>query len=166
MTAVAGPPAVRLALAKDAPDLEAIERACFHAPWSRADLVAMLGGGAAALVLAAKAAHSAPGLSGYAAFQRAATEAELLRLAVLEPERRRGVATALIEVGLERLERTGVTEVWLEVAAANTAALALYHHFGFRAVGSRPRYYRDGADALVLSLALPRPALGLPTHRP
>ena len=35
--------------------------------------------------------------------------------------------------------------------ASNTAAIALYERFGFRAAGTRPRYYADtGEDALIM----------------
>ena len=39
----------------------------------------------------------------------------------------------------------------LEVSAANEAALAFYLRRGFARISTRPRYYRDGSDALVLS---------------
>ena len=42
----------------------------------------------------------------------------------------------------------------LEVSAGNEAAIAFYVRRGFAELAPRPRYYRDGADALVLSRAL------------
>jgi ribosomal-protein-alanine N-acetyltransferase len=44
----------------------------------------------------------------------------------------------------------GAAAMFLEVAAGNTPALALYAREGFAEVGRRRRYYADGADALVL----------------
>jgi ribosomal-protein-alanine N-acetyltransferase len=40
--------------------------------------------------------------------------------------------------------------MFLEVAAGNVAALALYRAAGFAEVGRRVRYYADGSDALVM----------------
>jgi ribosomal-protein-alanine N-acetyltransferase len=42
--------------------------------------------------------------------------------------------------------------MFLEVAADNAAALEFYAQAGFVEVGRRPRYYANGADALVLRL--------------
>jgi ribosomal-protein-alanine N-acetyltransferase len=47
--------------------------------------------------------------------------------------------------------------MFLEVAAANDAALALYRREGCVEVGRRLRYYADASDALVLRADLPRP---------
>ncbi|WP_254453743.1 hypothetical protein [Siccirubricoccus sp. G192] len=44
----------------------------------------------------------------------------------------------------------GAAAMFLEVAAGNPAALALYRGLGFDRVGQRRRYYPDGSDALVL----------------
>jgi ribosomal-protein-alanine N-acetyltransferase len=44
--------------------------------------------------------------------------------------------------------------MFLEVAAQNTAARALYAALGFTETGRRPAYYEDGGDALILALAL------------
>ena len=36
--------------------------------------------------------------------------------------------------------------------AANEPALKLYEGLGFNQVGRRPKYYRDGGDAVLLTL--------------
>jgi [ribosomal protein S18]-alanine N-acetyltransferase len=51
------------------------------------------------------------------------------------------------------LERKSPSErIWLEVHAQNSSALALYSNLGFQEVGRRPKYYRDGGDAVLLTL--------------
>lgn len=45
--------------------------------------------------------------------------------------------------------------MFLEVAADNDAARALYAKLGFVEAGRRHGYYGDGADALVLRHSLP-----------
>jgi ribosomal-protein-alanine N-acetyltransferase len=72
--------------------------------------------------------------------------------------RRRGVAIALMLVGLETAREAGVGEAFLEVAVDNEAAIALYARLGFRQAGLRKSYYDLGPagymDALVMRLDL------------
>ncbi len=42
----------------------------------------------------------------------------------------------------------------LEVRPSNATALRLYASFGFRIIGQRNRYYRDGEDAYIMRLDL------------
>jgi ribosomal-protein-alanine N-acetyltransferase len=79
-----------------------------------------------------------------------ADEAEILTLAVAPPARGRGIGAAVLSAGLAEAVARGVRACFLEVAAANVAARALYAAAGFAEVGRRPGYYEDGADALVL----------------
>ena len=74
-------------------------------------------------------------------------EAEILTLAVAPELRRQGVARALLG-GV--LAATAPAPVFLEVAADNHPALALYAATGFAACGRRRAYYGAGRDALVL----------------
>ncbi len=80
---------------------------------------------------------------------------EVLNLAVAPAWRRRGVARALLDQGLEVLSARGAGEVFLEVRVSNQAAQALYVAAGFRPTGMRADYYRNPReDALVLRLGL------------
>lgn len=78
-------------------------------------------------------------------------EAEIARLTVLAEARRQGLASALIVALMREFETLGIQKISLEVRVSNRAAFAIYHKFGFAAVGRRPRYYEDGEDALVLA---------------
>lgn len=89
-------------------------------------------------------------LLGYAVLSAVGADAELQRIAVLPVARRRGIAGLLLAAGRDRARRAGATRVLLEVRADNAAALALYVAEGFVEIGRRPRYYRDGAAALIL----------------
>ncbi len=52
------------------------------------------------------------------------------------------------------IERKSPSEkIWLEVHADNHPAQALYKQVGFIEVGRRPKYYRDGGDAVLFTLA-------------
>ncbi|WP_200306808.1 GNAT family N-acetyltransferase, partial [Paracraurococcus ruber] len=80
----------------------------------------------------------------------AAGEAEILTLAVAPAARRQGLGARLMASALAGAAARGAAAMFLEVAAGNAAARALYAGLGFAEVGRRRRYYADGADALVL----------------
>ena len=64
-------------------------------------------------------------------FSLVADEAELLTLAVRPEQRRRGRAAALLSAALPLLSERGARSLFLEVAADNTPARALYEATGF-----------------------------------
>jgi ribosomal protein S18 acetylase RimI-like enzyme len=73
-------------------------------------------------------------------------EAELLNLGVSPKARQRGLATAL----LRELRRKAKGEIFLEVAENNFGAISLYTHEGWIRIGSRPGYYPQGINAIVM----------------
>jgi ribosomal protein S18 acetylase RimI-like enzyme len=81
----------------------------------------------------------------------AAGEAELVRIAVAPEARGHGFGRTLLELCQAALAAEGIRELHLEVRASNAAAQALYRRCGWREVGRRPGYYRDGEDALLFS---------------
>ncbi|MCB4821929.1 GNAT family N-acetyltransferase [Roseicella aerolata] len=88
--------------------------------------------------------------AGFVLARAAGGEAEILTLAVAPAARRQGIGAALMAGALAGAAARGAEAMFLEVAAGNAAALALYRGLGFAEVGRRRRYYADGADALVL----------------
>ncbi len=88
----------------------------------------------------------------------AADEAEILALAVMPARRRGGLGRALLVAAESHVEAAGGRVVFLEVAESNLPARALYTTAGYREIGRRSRYYRDGTDALVLARPLRRGA--------
>jgi ribosomal-protein-alanine N-acetyltransferase len=91
----------------------------------------------------------------------AAGEAEVLTLAVAPEARRQGLGRALVQRFLAEAGRRGAADAFLEVAADNPAAEALYLACGFTLRGRRRAYYHGPAgqqiDALVLGRAIPAP---------
>jgi ribosomal-protein-alanine N-acetyltransferase len=96
--------------------------------------------------------------AGFALFRTAGSEAEILTIGVRPARRRQGIARLLLARVAIMAATAGSDRLFLEVAADNAAAQALYHAAGFRAVGRRENYYRrsQGAaiDALILQLDL------------
>ncbi|HKI02719.1 MAG TPA: ribosomal protein S18-alanine N-acetyltransferase [Thermoanaerobaculia bacterium] len=138
---------VRPAHPEDLDAMAGLEKAAFQDSWPREMLEYEVVHPRAVLLIASRGEAEPP--AGYAAFRHAAGEAELLRLAVLPAERRRGIARALIAEGLERLRQADVQICFLEVRKDNTPAIALYESLGFTRTGQRKEYYRDGTDALI-----------------
>jgi len=91
---------------------------------------------------------------GYAVASFAGDIAELQRIGVSEDRRRAGIATALLDEVVAEAPATGANRLLLEVREDNAAALAFYAARGFIEIDRRPRYYRDGATAVVLRLPL------------
>ncbi|ABG31274.1 GNAT family N-acetyltransferase [Roseobacter denitrificans] len=95
--------------------------------------------------------------NGFALTRTVAGETELLTLAVHPEYRRRGIADALLKTWLVSVEADAA---FLDVAADNEAAHALYVKHGFAVTGRRTAYYAraDGAnaDALLMRRELTR----------
>lgn len=91
-------------------------------------------------------------VTGYAVSRSVGDVVDLQRIGVAPLHQRGGVATGLLD---DLLGHPGDADrMMLEVSAANDAAIAFYLRRGFTRIDVRPRYYRDGSDALVLSRAL------------
>ncbi|MGE4133396.1 MAG: GNAT family N-acetyltransferase [Bdellovibrionales bacterium] len=90
------------------------------------------------------------GLAAFVLFRLYEQHREITLLATHPGRQRRGDMNFLLSYVLER--RSPSERIWLEVHAANQPALNLYEKLGFQAVGRRPKYYRDGGDAVLLTL--------------
>lgn len=148
---LAARPAPLAATAAHAAVLAAIHAACFPPAeqWGEAAI-------ATQLVLPGGFALLDPA-GGMLLGRMAADEAEILALAVVPALRRQGLGRTLLAAAEASMRAAGGRVVFLEVACTNTAARALYAAAGYREIGRRTRYYRDGGDALVLARPL-RPA--------
>lgn len=85
---------------------------------------------------------------GHAVASCAGDVVELQRIAVHGEHRRRGIGDRLLRAVLD-LAGPG-ERVLLEVREDNVAARAFYARAGFVELARRPRYFADGATALVL----------------
>jgi ribosomal-protein-alanine N-acetyltransferase len=139
--------AIRRAVPADLERLAALEQAAFADPWSGAQIAGEIDERHALVLVDA-------GLEAYAVFRHIAGEAELLRLAVAPPARRRGLGRRLAEEGLAQLRAAGCSACYLEVRTTNRPAIALYEGLDFRRAGTRREYYADGTDALIMHRSL------------
>lgn len=85
----------------------------------------------------------------------AAGEAELLRIAVDPAHRGQGLGCSLLAACQRELAEQGMAQQFLEVRAANAAAIQLYERCGWERCGRRGGYYPDGEDALLFRCSAP-----------
>lgn len=91
--------------------------------------------------------------AGFILTRGAADEAEVITIGTRPSVQRRGVARQLLDHHAAQLADHGVRHLFLEVAASNAPAQALYRASGFTEAGRRKGYYkrRDGLeDAIVM----------------
>ena len=130
----------------DLPQVVAVERQAFAAPWSLAMFVLELSK-PSGVCLAATDGHDA--VRGYLVCSRYDLVWHVMNVAVDPAHLRRGIARTLLDALLDEVGRDA--RLTLEVRASNAPAIALYERFGFRDAGVRPRYYQDnGEDALIM----------------
>lgn len=147
----------------------ATELAAIHAmafagqerPWSKPEILALLADPIVEVHVAYREQRTPDGQRaavGFALCRVMADEAELLTLAVLPDTRREGRGVSLLTACEEGARALGAIRLFLEVAAGNAAAGALYAHAGYRECGRRKGYYLrpDGSrdDAVVMAKPL------------
>lgn len=134
--------------------LAGMHKICFADAWSAESMQALLDMPGTAGLIAVDGgsltpALAAPGPAGLVLWRAVAGEAEILTIAVLPPWRGRGLGGRLLDAALAASAQAGAEAMFLEAAADNNAALALYHARGFERVGLRKGYYA-GKDAVVM----------------
>jgi ribosomal-protein-alanine N-acetyltransferase len=77
-------------------------------------------------------------------------------MAVAVRDRRRGLASSLLDVHLNRLAGYGTRSLFLEVDERNIPARRLYAGFGFAQVGLRKSYYAQAGEETGAALVLRR----------
>lgn len=136
---------VRELVYADLPLVISIERRSFSSPWS----VGMFALEMAKADTIGLTAVEDSRVAGYLVLSRYDRAWHLMNIAVAPEQRRRGVASRLIEAALGRIDSD--EPVTLEVRPTNRSAIALYVGLGFRSFGLRKGYYPDnGEDALIM----------------
>ena len=121
-------------------ELANLHKLCFpHKPWSADDFADLKKSGCE--IIASQ--------NGFIVYRTTLDEAEIITIGVHPDARRTGIGVALLGVMEADLKKSGVKHIFLEVAADNTPARALYEQNGFVQIGVRPRYY-DGVDAIMM----------------
>jgi len=78
-------------------------------------------------------------------------EMHINKIAVTGPERRKGVADALMADCFAFAREHSIRTISLEVRHSNDGAQEFYRRLGFESAYIRPRYYPDGENAVVMT---------------
>lgn len=146
---------VEEAMADDISVIAEIHRASFTQEWT-ADEIAVLASTPGVSVLVARRGSwwTSTRPVGFLLLRTVADEAEILTVAVHPSNRGGGTGRSLVAEALRRLYRERIDHVFLEVAADNEPALAIYRGLGFRMVGERPAYYSGAGENGGLALVM------------
>ena len=123
--------------------LASLHAACFDDPWTDNNFAKLLSMPGAKAYVAMKAGKPV----GFILTRTSADETEIITIGTTPSARRRGIAIALIA------HAAPDTKLFIEVAADNAPARALYARCGFVEAGVRPNYYRrqgTSEDAVVM----------------
>jgi len=129
---------------RDLGGLRQLEKACFPVDsWPLLDLIGVL---SLPNIVRLKAVISDQMIGFVAGDKKSSDLGWIATIGVLPEYRRQGIAAALLTECETRLE---VARIRLSVRLGNTSAIQLYEGFGYQRVDIWPKYYQDGADALV-----------------
>ena len=145
-------PAVSPAGPQDAPQFAMLHAAAFRRGWSAEEFERLL----IEPNVVADRAMAGSRLAGFVLSRLAAEQAEILSIAVAVRDRRRGLASSLLDVHLNRLAGYGTRSLFLEVDERNIPARRLYAGFGFAQVGLRKSYYAQAGEETGAALVLRR----------
>lgn len=96
---------------------------------------------------------------GYSGYWLIVDELHITIIAIHPDWRRRSLGELLLLNIFMQTQEEKAALANLEVRPSNTVAQSLYHKYSFSVIHERPRYYRDGESALVMTADLPLPNL-------
>lgn len=83
---------------------------------------------------------------GFTIIRTAVDQAEILTIVVASAHQRKGLGRSLLQMAETRARERGADIMFLDVAADNPSAIAMYESAGYLQYGKRPRYYRREID--------------------
>jgi [ribosomal protein S18]-alanine N-acetyltransferase len=130
----------------DVASIHAIEQQSFPEPWRREFFRSEIGAEGRFNLVVRRGGN----VIGYLFAMWIFDEMHVNKIAVIETERRRGVADALMDRCFAFAREHQITTISLEVRRSNEVAQQFYRRLDFAASYIRPRYYPDGEAAVVM----------------
>ena len=134
----------------DAPRLAEIDAQSNRPPWTAAQFAEEARRNGSFSVVAEEGGHPV----GFAVAWEVGGLFQIHQLAVDLPHRGQGIATRLLERLKDAACGSGCRTIELELRAGNDAARRLYEKAGYRAVGTRKKFYGGAEDAVLMTLDL------------
>ena len=129
------------------PGVAALEKICFHDPWSEKSIASELNNPLSCWLVAVQE----NAVVGYVGSQTVLDASDMMNVAVDPGFRRMGIAESLVDALVAALKERQSQSLTLEVRASNEPAKALYEKMGCTQVGLRKNYYRNPReDAWIL----------------
>ena len=141
---------------QDLDRIQTIDYLAFKRPWNRNLFLEELScDNAFSYSVRCNQTDQSPAIIAYVFWRMVLTELHIIRIAVAQDFRSRGVATWLLQQCFKLTEQKDFDSVYIEVRPSNKAAIALYRKLGFDVIGTRPNYYPESnEDALVMKKQL------------
>ena len=144
--------AIRRAVRADLEALRALQRRCHHRSWERSGWEREFERPNGLIWVVDE--PGAAGFAGYLVVWRVLKTLEVVDLVVSPDCRRRGVATALLEMLKSLGADSGTSRIALEVGENNRGAIEFYERCGFQRQGRLREFYDDGEGAIRMIFAL------------
>lgn len=137
---------------EDSKAIAALHANLFPTAWDGDAIQALIEHPASLALIAARPGRE---IVGFIIAQIAADEAEILTIGVAPESQRHGVGRQLVDGAARAATRSDARRLFLDVAAGNDPARALYAACGFSEIGRRKAYYTlpGGARDDALQLA-------------
>jgi ribosomal-protein-alanine N-acetyltransferase len=156
MSATASKVEIRRLELRDLNAIERIERDSYPTPWSRSMFAGELAKPSSISLGAFD--PEAGNLLGYLIISRYVDAWHVMNLAVAPGNRRRRIATSLLDRLFDLTSGSDRRGYTLEVRVSNDVAIRLYEQAGFRARGIRRGYYTDNREDALIMWRDPEPA--------
>lgn len=147
---------IKIADPDAAAEIAALHMKLFNPPWDVSSVTPLLA--APAAVAFVTRIGIPPTTVGFIIGQMAADVSEIISIGVDEAWQKRGLGRILFGAFTRAVSRAGAKRLFLDVAADNAPAFALYKAMGCVEVGRRKAYYTrhqaPSADAIVMSKVL------------
>jgi ribosomal-protein-alanine N-acetyltransferase len=141
---------IETATASDITAVHRLEEAAFPQPWRREFFEGELHASGRFNLVAKRYGR----VIGYLFAMWIFDEMHVNKIAVEEPERRKGIAEALMGRCVDFAREHDIRSISLEVRKSNRGAQEFYKHLAFEPAYVRPQYYPDGEAAVVMTKML------------
>jgi len=143
---------IRKMVKEDCEEIAKLEQRSFSCPWSQQAFLETIDKKDVFYLIAEKMEKSGGKKRiGYIGVWQSFEEGDIVKIAVAPEERKKGIASLLLQEAVSAALLRGMTALTLEVRASNQAAIHLYEKAGFLSEGIRPGYYeKPKEDAIIM----------------
>ena len=131
---------------KDCRRLAQLDRECFSEPWSEELFLKDTQNPLAHYIVS----EYNDEVVGYCGMYSVADEGQITNIAVANKYRRKGIASKMLMLMIDKAKAANLRVMSLEVRESNLPAITLYESLGFFKVGYRKNYYRNPSEGAVL----------------